>query len=154
MAKELNSHITIQATPEQVWQAMITFENFPKWNPLILSITGEAKVGNTLTINVKPANRSAMTFKPKVLKCDANKELRWLGSGPIKGLFDGEHYFIIHDNEDGTVKFEHGERFSGILVPLMPKLLKDTELAFEQMNVALKTLVEKQKVNHPHEQNV
>lgn len=68
----------------------------------------------------------------------SQKELRWLGSGAIKGLFDGEHYFKLHPLEDGSVRFEHGENFSGILVGLMPKLLDDTKLGFEQMNVAFK----------------
>ncbi|MFT5887128.1 MAG: hypothetical protein ACI9IP_003601, partial [Arcticibacterium sp.] len=43
---------------------------------------------------------------------------------------------------NGIIKFEHGEIFSGILVGLMPKLLVDTKLGFQQMNEALKKVCE------------
>lgn len=138
MVKLLETEIEINASAERVWQVLTAFENFPKWNPFIKSIQGEKGLGKRLAIEILPPNRKSMKFTPVILAFDVNKELRWLGSGQIKGLFDGEHYFKISDQGNGTVKFEHGERFSGILVGLMPKLLQDTKLGFEQMNEAFK----------------
>lgn len=145
MAKEINTEIRINSTPEKVWQVLTNFENYPNWNPFIRSISGEKIVGEKLATEILPPNRKLMKFKPVVLTFNSNKELRWLGSGPIKGIFDGEHYFKIIEQQDGSVKFEHGERFSGILVGLMPKLLIDTKLGFEQMNEALKNECENQE---------
>ena len=138
MAKAIKTEILINSTPEKVWQMLTNFEHYPNWNPFIKSIHGEKTVGGKLVIEVQPANRKVMTFKPVILTFDANKELRWLGSGPVKGLFDGEHYFKIVGQENGTTKFIHGEKFSGLLVSFMPKLLKDTEVGFERMNEAIK----------------
>lgn len=56
----------------------------------------------------------------------------------FKGLFDGEHYFIIEDNLDGTSLFTHGEQFRGLLVGLLEKVLKNTLKGFILMNEALK----------------
>jgi hypothetical protein len=52
----------------------------------------------------------------------------------FKGLFDGEHYFILEPLEDGKTKLTHGETFSGILVPLFAKTLQKTERGFMRMN--------------------
>lgn len=143
MAKEVRTEIHINTTPEKAWQVLTNFENYPNWNPFIKSISGEKVVGGKLAIEITPPNRKLMKFKPKVLIFNINKELKWLGTGPIKGLFDGEHSFKIVAQENGTVKFEHGEMFRGILVGLMPKVLNDTKLGFEQMNEAFKIECEK-----------
>lgn len=143
MAKEIATEIEINSTSERVWQVLTDFDNYSNWNPFIKSITGKKIVGQKLATQIIPPNRKLMKFSPVVLTFETNKELRWLGSGPIKGVFDGEHYFKIIEQENGSVKFEHGERFSGILVGLMPKLLIDTKLGFKQMNEALKKECEK-----------
>ena len=59
-----------------------------------------------------------MTFRPTVLSAIAGRELRWLGTLGLHGIVDGEHYFVLTPNEDGTTHLDHGERFSGILVAL------------------------------------
>ncbi len=142
MAKEVKTEILINASSEKVWEVLTDFENYPSWNPFIKSISGNKDVGQILATEIEPPNRKPMKFTPKVLAFEPNKELRWLGSAAIKGIFDGEHYFKILEQENNIIKFEHGERFSGILVGLMPKLIVDTKLGFEQMNEALKKVCE------------
>lgn len=130
---ELKTEILINASPEKVWQTLTNFPDYT-WNPFIKSITGEVKVGNTIT-----AELGGMTFKPKVLKFEPQKEFRWKGKLFIKGLFDGEHYFLLEKQNDGSTKFTHGEIFSGILVPLFKKkLMTETKDGFVAMNEALK----------------
>lgn len=143
MAKQLQTEIEINTSPERVWQVLTDFENYPNWNPFIKSISGKQEVGESLATEIMPPNRDLMKFKPKILTLEPNRELRWLGSAALKGIFDGEHYFKITDLENGSVRFEHGERFTGILIPFMPKLFKDTKLGFEQMNEAFKKECEK-----------
>lgn len=145
MTIEIVTEIEFKATPESVWNVLTDFENYPKWNPFIKSITGEKKEGERIVIDIMPPNRNRMTFSPVLLTVNANKELRWLGSLGFKGIFDGEHYFRILEQENGFIKFEHGEIYSGILVGFMQKLLKDTKLGFEQMNKALKKECETKK---------
>jgi hypothetical protein len=84
-----------------------------------------------------------MIFKPTILKAEPNRELRWLGHLLIPRLFDGEHMFIIETFETNHVRFIQREVFTGLLVPLLlPKLGKDTQRGFEEMNQALKVLAE------------
>jgi hypothetical protein len=84
-----------------------------------------------------------MQFKPTILKYEKNRELRWIGKLFFKGLFDGEHYFVLSDNKDGTTTFLQGETFNGVLVPVFKSALNNTKTGFNLMNEALKFEAEK-----------
>lgn len=140
MALQIQTDIQIQAAPEKVWQALMDFTSYPLWNSFIKKIEGTAVKGSTLSVEI-----TNMKFTPKVLNVEQSKHFRWLGKLWFKGLFDGEHYFILEKQEDGTTKFIHGENFSGILVAVFKsKLLNDTKAGFETMNQELKKRVEEQ----------
>lgn len=142
--RELYTEIEIEAPPEKVWQALTGFETFPQWNPFIRRITGELKVGAQLEVVLHPPGRRDMTFKPKVLKVEPNREFRWKGKLLIPGLFDGEHIFTIEPLQEKSVRFIQRELLSGILVPLFFRGMdKTTRRGFEQMNKVLKSMVER-----------
>lgn len=139
MTKQIKTSITINAGREKIWQILLDFENYPRWNSFIKSVSGDVKVGNRIKIKLQ-----GMTFKPVVLTLNPNTELKWLGHLWFKGLFDGEHRFYLTDNGNGTTNFEQSEKFSGILVKLFSKRLdKDTKMGFEKMNKELKLQAEK-----------
>jgi len=143
MAIEIKTEILINAQPEKVWAILTDFKSYPNWNPFIKSIIGDVKVGNKITARIEPPKAKGMTFKPKVLTFETNKELKWLGHLLFAGLFDGEHKFELIDNGNGTTTFKQSEKFAGILVPLFKKQLNDnTKKGFEEMNSKLKGLVE------------
>lgn len=141
--KTIETEITINSNVETVWRVLTDFQNHPKWNPFIKSITGEKTVGQKITVSIKPPNGNGMTFKPKILKFDQNKEFRWLGKLGFTGIFDGEHYFILEQIRDKQTKFIHGEKFSGILVMISGEMLDKTKDGFELMNLAIKKECEK-----------
>lgn len=143
MAKEIKTEILINATPAKVWSILTHFDNYPNWNPFIKSIKGEVKVGNKITARIEPPDASGMTFKPKILTLETNKELKWLGHFLFAGLFDGEHKFELIDNGNGTTTFRQSEKFKGILVPFFKKQLdNNTKRGFEEMNKKMKELAE------------
>src|ERR1035437_2346324 len=143
MAKEIKTEILINATSDKVWTVFTNFDNYPKWNPFIKSIIGQVLVGNVIIVQLKPPGAKGMTFKPKVLTFEINKELRWLRHLLFPGLFDGEHKFELIDNGDGTTTFRQSERFKGILVPLFKKMLDENTMnGFNLMNQKLKELAE------------
>ncbi len=141
--KSMETKIRIEASPENVWSVLIDLEKHQEWNPFLISIKGEAKVGSILTNKMQSTEKKTMEFKPEVLVVDENREFRWAGKLFVKGLFDGEHYFILHDNGDGSTNLEHGEKFSGLLSGTLLKMIgADTLNSFENMNRALKQRVE------------
>lgn len=144
MATIISTQIHINASPEKVWAILTNFEAYPQWNPFIQQISGDPQVGKKIEAFIVLPGSKGMTFKPTVLAFEAHKELRWIGHLLIPGIFDGEHKFELQANTDGTTTFLHSEKFTGILIPLMQKMLNvDTRKGFESMNIKLKELAEK-----------
>lgn len=140
--RELRSEIDIDAPPSAVWKVLTDFASFPNWNPFIREASGSLKVGERLRVRIHPPGGRAMTFRPKVLVCDENRELRWLGHLLVPGLFDGEHIFALEPRDGGT-HFVQREEFNGIFVPLMwSSLDENVRQGFEEMNRALKDRAE------------
>lgn len=138
MSFTISTSITINATPEKVWNVFTDFNSYPEWNPLMIKLEGEVKEGNTIFVDL-----GTMSFKPKVLSFENEKELIWKGKLFIPGLFDGKHQFIFNDNGDGTTTLTHSEEFKGLLLPLLKKKMEtETKSKFEEFNIALKERVE------------
>jgi hypothetical protein len=133
--------IQIAAPPARVWRLLTDLPRMAAWNPFIRSISGDLVVGGRLAVEIMPPGRSAMRFTPTVLTVRPERELRWLGRVLVPGIFDGEHYFLLHPIGAGTL-FTQGERFSGLLVGFVERTLTATEAGFEAMNAALKELAE------------
>lgn len=143
MAKQISTEIFIQASPEKVWAILTDFQNYPQWNPFIKSISGPAIVGQKITARIEPPGANGMTFKPRVLAFEPNKEFKWQGHLFFKGLFDGMHLFQIIDKGNGTCTLIQSESFEGILVPLFRKMIdQNTIEGFRQMNQKLKERAE------------
>ena len=142
---ELRTEIEIHASPEVVWNLLTDTNRFPEWNPFIRRLSGELTVGNRLAVFLQPSGSRGMEFKPRVLKVEPNRELRWLGNLWFPGLFDGEHSFQIEPLAAKSVLFHQQETFTGILIPLLMRTLEtDTRRGFNEMNQKLKELAERQ----------
>lgn len=144
--KTIETEIIIKSGVSEVWNVLMDFENHCNWNPFIKSIQGEKAVGKKLTVSIKPPGGNGMTFKPLIVTLRPNKEFRWQGKLGVKGIFDGEHFFVLESLGDNQTKLIHGEKFSGLLVSLMGDGLNKTKIGFELMNEALKQACEKQKI--------
>ena len=143
--KNLETTILINRSAQTVWNILLDFPQYSQWNPFIKSIQGEAQVGQQLTVLIQPPGQKAQQFTPVVQVCDPAREFRWLGHLFVKGLFDGEHYFILEPINDRQVRLRHGEHFSGLLVrPIMALIGASTLQGFTAMNEALKQRAEAQ----------
>ncbi|MBO3698649.1 SRPBCC domain-containing protein [Roseivirga sp. E12] len=142
--KKIETEITIEADRELVWSTLMNFKAYPDWNPFIKSIRGEAQKGAELEVTIGMKKGKQMDFRPEVLKAENQTEFRWIGKLFIKGLFDGEHYFILEEQANGGTLFKHGENFSGFMVgPLLGMIKEDIQNGFNAMNEALKRQCEK-----------
>jgi hypothetical protein len=142
--KAIHTEIDIEAPAERVWHILTDFAGFPQWNPFILRAAGEPKVGARLEVRIRPPGSRGMTFRPKVLRAEPARELRWLGRLWIPGLFDGDHSFLLVSLGPARTCFVQKETFTGWLAPLLLKWVGDaTRQGFEEMNRALKARAEK-----------
>jgi hypothetical protein len=140
--KTIKTEIDIQAPAETVWEMLSDIDAFPSWNPFITRLEGELRVGGRLAVTIEPPGGRPMTFRPTVKTLVPGRELAWLGSLVIPGLFDGRHRFTLESIGGDTARFHQEEDFTGILVPLMAPVLRRTAVGFKAMNEALKARVE------------
>src|SRR5215210_8203620 len=130
--KQLHTGIEIDAPAKRVWELLTDFASYPQWNPFIRQISGRLAPGERLQARLEPPGGRAMTFKPKVLTVEPNRELRWLGHLLVPGVFDGEHSFTIDPLEENRVPLDQREALKGLLVPLLAQNLEtNTQRGFE-----------------------
>lgn len=140
--RSIRTEIIINAAKETVWNLLTDFEQYPSWNPFLISVKGELQAGSRLQNTLQTSSRQ-FVFKPTVRKVVPGSYFDWLGSMFFKGLFDGHHYFGIEEINPGQVKLLHGENFSGVLVSfILRKVGDDTRNGFLSMNQALKQQAE------------
>jgi hypothetical protein len=140
---ELYSEIEIRSSPERIWKIFTDFPRYPEWNPFIRSIRGDLAIGGQITAELRPPGSAGMTIRPVLLKVDPLRELRWKGHLFFSGLFDGEHVFEIRPEGAGRCRFVQREIFSGLLLSLFTRMLKNgTARGFADMNAALKERAE------------
>ncbi|MEM1219606.1 MAG: SRPBCC domain-containing protein [Bacteroidota bacterium] len=143
--RHLETEITIDAPIQPVWKVLTDLEQYPKWNPFIQRSSGVLSVGERIKNEMHLPGQKPQTFRPKLLVVDHSKELRWLGSLGIPGLFDGEHYFRLEATGKQQTRLIHGEHFRGLLVGLIMRQIGEaTKAGFVAMNEALKHRAEEQ----------
>lgn len=136
--KSIHTTIHIPAPAKLVWDTLVDFSGHNRWNPLFASIQGQATLGARLRIAARRDNGEAgMVFRPQILTLLPQRRLGWRGSLFVRGLFDGQHSFELHEQPDQSTKLIHEEHFSGLLVPLMGGLIRQTKQGFERFNQAL-----------------
>jgi hypothetical protein len=141
--RSIKTEIVINSSIEEVWNVLMDHQSYPIWNPFIKKISGSIHPGEYLQVTIQSEGNKSMKFNPVVLVNNINQEFRWVGKLGIKGVFDGEHYFILEQIGPNQTKFIHGEIFTGILSGLLIKMIgKDTEVGFVSMNEALKVRLE------------
>ncbi len=135
----ITTEVEIAAPASVVWEELTDGADYPEWNPFVKHLSGDLKVGGYLNVTIQSEGNAPMDFTPEVLNADKDTELRWVGRLGFRGIFDGEHYFILEETDRGTTILHHGETFKGILAyPLIALIGEDTENGFEAMNQALK----------------
>jgi hypothetical protein len=133
--------VDIQAPAATIWQILTDTDHYDAWNPFIPRLSGRLAVGERLTLTVRPGTRR-MTFRPTVLAVEEGTLIRWRGRLGMPGVFDGEHELRLQPSPDGGTRFVQRESFTGLLVPMMPRVLDDTATGFAAMNLALRDRAE------------
>ncbi len=141
--REIRTEVEIEASVERVWEVLTDLTAYDQWNPFAQKASGEIRVGEKLSIFLKPPGAMGMTIKPRVLKAESSREFRWLGHMVVPGIFDGEHIFEIERLDDGRSRLVQREEFCGVLArPVLAMIGGSTERGFVAMNEALKERAE------------
>jgi hypothetical protein len=141
---QLRTEINIKAPAEKIWSVLTDFQKYPEWNPMIKSFSGSLIEGSKVAVKLEQPGSAPMRFKPVITKVVQGQQFAWKGQLISSLLFGGEHFFEIRDNGNGTCTFLHGENFTGMLIPLLKKMLAgNTKRGFQLMNEMLKERCER-----------
>lgn len=141
--KEVHTEIAIAADKQRVWSVLANFAGYSDWNPFLRSVAATPQIGAPVALTVVIGRRT-LHLDAAMLRYTPEREVRWAGPiSRVRGIvFRGEHYFIIEEAPSG-VRFVHGERFDGLVIPLMRGWIdRNLAPAYEAMNVALKRRAE------------
>lgn len=118
---------TINATPEAVWAVLSDGDSYLEWDPNLLKFEGTIAEGATISLVTKMSpNRP---FRLKVESLDGPRQMVWAAGMPL-GLFKGVRTFTLTANDAGGTEFHMAEEFSGLLLPLMKKVIPDLSESF------------------------
>jgi hypothetical protein len=139
--KSIETSIEVDAPTDEVWPVIEDFAAYAEWNPFVVGISGEQRVGARLDVQISVGGKK-MEFQPQIIEWLPGRSLRWFGTVFAEWLFRGEHGLAVEPLPGGRTRFVHDEVFHGIAVPLIRRMLRDTEQGFQSMDAALKRGVE------------
>jgi hypothetical protein len=87
--RTVETRFSVPQSPDQVWSVLIDFASYARWNSFLREASGEVRVGKKLTITLYSSSGIKMSFKPRLLVIDKDRELRWMGHLIVNGMFDG-----------------------------------------------------------------
>ncbi len=132
----------IAAPIETVWAEVSAVSKYAEWNPFITAFTGDLVPGSRVEVRIEPPGGRPMTFRPTITEVTEGRSLEWLGRLVLPGVFDGRHSFRLESLDDGRTRLTQAEEFSGVLVPLVGKVLERTRAGFAAMNEAVRVRAE------------
>jgi len=128
---------TIQAPQAEVWRVLADTDAYGQWNPFITELSGSLRVGERLAVTIHVGSKTR-TFRPAVVAVEPHNVIRWRGRLGLPGIFDGDHELKLEPTADGGTTFTQREVFTGVLIPVMRRVLRDTAAGFGAMNEALR----------------
>lgn len=136
--KKFSAFITINASPEAVWNVLTDAAGYPTWDLTMDHIEGKLVLGETVKFFTK---LSEQAFPVKVTVFEPNRKLVLTGGMPL-GLFKSERTHSLTLTSNGGTQFHTEEIFSGLLEPVFGKNIPDLTENFQGFVAALKKRAE------------
>ena len=130
---------TIHAPASKVWEVLVDAPAYTSWDSGIVKVEGTLGFREQLKVYSRLMPNRA--FPVVVSELEHAKRMTWTGGMPVPGLFRGRRTFTLA--EDGSVtEFHMREEFTGLLLPLMWRMMPDLQPTFDQFADGLKAKAE------------
>jgi hypothetical protein len=142
--QHIRTTLDIDAPPAKVWSILADLAHWDDWNPIIRRVRGRVEADAPIDFSLRLGKR-AVPIQARMLRVEPERELCWKGprARALAPIFAGEHYFAVEPLDAGRTRFVHGERFTGLLVPVLWRRLEPALLrGYAKVNEALKRRAE------------
>lgn len=140
---EIRTEIEIDAPPAAVWRVLTDLRRYPDWNPFIVRASGALENDARLELTtVEPESNRERSFRALILKCEAERELRFLYHSLMKGVLDHEHFLLLSPSNSGGTRVVHGRNETGLFLKFALAGVTRRTRGLAYMNLALKRRVE------------
>lgn len=147
MSKSLiESSVVIDAPLQNVWNALVDFDNYHQWNAFTPKIDIEPKIGSRVGLHVRlnPASQKTILQKEKLLVWEEGERLEW-------GIKDAWYVKTVRiqsltDLGNNQTKYYTSDAFDGPLTSLILWLYgRKIQIGFDDVCSGLKKYVESTK---------
>lgn len=109
--KSVHAERFVPAPPAEIWAVLMDGERYGEWNPVLVSVDGALRKGETLTYQMMSPDGSTSEVEARVLKLEPERELNQAGGVP--GILTFDHHWILEPVEGGTRVTQH-EDYAGV----------------------------------------
>jgi hypothetical protein len=149
---QVRAFSTIEAPADAVWEVLTDLPSHDDWDPMMKRFRGTLAEGEIVTFSIVLGPVRA-PVPCEVLVVRPGRELRWVGPAAklARRAAAGEHYFALTPVSPGVTRLEHGEDFTGWLVPRRAAFLASKlRPMYEAWNRAIAREVERRvRDSHP-----
>lgn len=140
----VRTEVVIRASAQRIWELLLDFEHYPRWNPSIRRVEGRALPGEPATLWVPLLPLGPCLPAPVIFfEVEPRQRLRWVGIFLFPWLFRGDHRFILEPEAPRGIRLVQEETFHGVLVPLLAPLLRGhIRRLFRRTSLVVKQLAE------------
>ena len=136
----------VAASAAVVWRVLVDFKRWPEWNPSVPAISGDARVGSTLSLTLAMPRRPSAKVKAQITELDPERRFSWHGNIGVDRFFAGTREFEIDSQPDGTVQVTHIETVTGLFYPVFRAIMgRAIQEHHDNLNTALKDRAENMK---------
>ncbi len=130
------AEIHIDAPAERVWAILTDGSAWPEWEPNVTKLEGTITSGGKITVHTKLSDQAF----PVSVDLQPHSRMTWSGGMPL-GLFKGVRTFEVSERGESTHVAVH-EQFSGLMLPIMRRMMPDLQPSFDAFVTALKARAE------------
>ena len=138
--KSVKSETIINAHPEVVWALLTQTEDYPDWNPVMLSAKGNLVEGENIIYSFKQ-DENVQYDVPITVKKIVDAKLLNQGGG-MAGIMSYDHNYELEVFEPGKTKLIIREDYRGAYVPFWDPA--PVEEAYHRLGQAVKQRIENQ----------
>lgn len=108
----------VAADAATVWAVLVDLARWSEWNTAVPSVSGEAKVGSTLSMKLAMPRRPSAKVKATLTDLEPQRRFRWHGNVGGDRFFAGTRELVLEAQPDGSTWVTHTETVTGLLFPV------------------------------------